>query len=288
MQIFSIDARTGQTTDIVRDRQPGVAETFETQEYGNVQFKPTDDTGYASGSSDACQGSQWNLKHTSIAGRVDIPNGNTVAAYISFNPTGPDSLYIRGPAQQSGGFAANGDNSTFLDSAFAPDGTLWWLIQPDRSNVHKVEAYADGIGKRATLTFGSDVDLTYGTPPVLEFGANGSWAVHGNRNNSASDPEWVTPDGKRHDDATTPLHSAVPQLAAGLYKTLPPTHYAIGPFRLTADGKTVGFIATSPAGAAGLYSVPATGGSPTELTPVDLSALGASKDSMVYFELDGK
>ena len=282
LTVFTINTASGAITTILSG-QPASGERIQTQQYGTVQFQPTDVTGWTNGSTASCQGPQWDPKHTSLAGSVEIPNGNTVAAYLKFSVANGSDLYIRGKVEQSTGFAAGGDTGQFVSSEFDLAGKLWWITRPDSSDDQKIEVFEDGAPPM-TYKFSSEVDLSTTTDTTMEFGADGTWAVKSYQHNDIGSPEWISSDGKSY--TTDPLKQPA-RLSKPLSALVPKTNYAFGPWAVSTDRKTIGFVATSPAGEAGFFSVPIEGGSPTQLTKVDLSALGAMQDEMVYYNSSG-
>lgn len=248
------------------------SEQFST-DYGQVTWNPTDDDEIEAGNGDPCQGWQWNSLHTSIMGTVSITNGNAVPASVSI---ADNTLTLLAPVQKSNGFATAPQNN-ILDAVFGPGGSTWWLEEVPGSTI-RVKLHHGNQTQQ--VTFPSDVNVQNGV--TITFGADGAWALNAMAHNDADDPVWVTAQGISTAQ-TMPL-GALPSFSirsSALQKLLPQTQYYVGDGIYSEDRSQVAFFANLQGGPAQLFTVPASGGNPTQVTqgPNDFT----SDPELIYF-----
>jgi hypothetical protein len=248
------------------------SENFDTS-YGQVTWNPTDDSGIEEGNGDPCQGWEWNPTYTSIIGLASITNGNTVPASVSI---AGNTLTFLAPVHQSTGFKAS-PSANILDAVFGPDNQAWWLTQASGSST-AVVLHHDGQAQ--TITFPRDVDVTNGV--TIGFGASGAWILQAMANDDASMPVWAT--AKGISDAS---NSPLPPLTldtigqARLSKLLPQTNYNLYGGLYSTDRSEIAFLANLSGQDYQLFTVPASGGNPTQITSG--SVFPGVDEELVYF-----
>lgn len=269
VEVDTFDVSSGQLTTATFSYQ---SEQFSTA-YGEVTWNPTDDSGIEEGNGDPCQGWQWNPEFTSIMGTVSITNGNTVPASVSI---ADNTLTLMAPVKKSTGFASAPQNN-ILDAVFGPDGTVWW-VEPAPGSTRSVMLHH---GDRAqTVTFPSDVDVTNGV--TIDFGAGGAWALNAVANDDGSEPVWATANGiSTAQDMPLPALPSYGISASDLKKLLPQTQYYVYDGMYSKDRSQIAFFANLQGGPSQLFTVPASGGNPTQVT--NESDYSGSDTDIVYF-----
>lgn len=269
VNITTIDSNSGVLTSVSFTFG---SEEFKT-EYGEVTWNPTDSSEIASGVGDPCQGWEWNRLRTDIMGTVSVTNGNTVPASVSIED---NTLTLLTPVTQSTGFASASQNQ-ILDAVFGPDDSVWWLEQA--SNSTRTVALHHG-GDTQKVTFPSDVDVENGV--TITFGRGGAWVLNAMANNDASEPVWATATGISFAQSMPlPAFPTNAISADKLQQLLPQTQYNVQDGIYSTDRAQIAFFAGLQDQSSQLFSVPASGGDPTQVTnESDFSSFGAE---MIYF-----
>lgn len=271
--IVTIDTASGKVSNVVPP-WPAFSyqgESFPT-EYGSVSWKPTNDT-YSFGQGDPCQGWQWNPQYTRMMGIASIPNGNTVPAYVSM---ANNDLTFAAPVKQSTGFASAPKN-TILDAVFGPDGSAWWVAEVSGSTTEVVLYHGT---QKYDVSFPSDAQVQRGV--TITFGEGGVWALKAE--NGYGTPVWATSKGISQKNPVHPPPSYAIS-SSKLLKLLPQTQYSISPGVYSQDRSEIAFFASSPQGGnPQLFTVPASGGNPTQVTHASNIPSDAVGDSeLIYF-----
>jgi hypothetical protein len=255
VSIDTIDIASGTISSVTFAYQ---SEQFSTS-YGEVTWQPTDDSDIAAGNGDPCQGWRWSARDASIMGTVSVTNGNTVPAAVS---VADNTLTLLAPVKQSNGFASAPQNE-ILDAVYGPDGEAWWLGDDPPST--RTVILHDGSSQAYKVTFPKDVDVENGV--TISFGAGGDWALQAVANNDATEPVWATAKGIST-SGRMPLR-AIPSYgikADSLQKLLPQTQYNVDDGIYSQDRSQIAFFANLSGQSSQLFTVPAAGGNPTQVT----------------------
>jgi len=224
---------------------------------------------------------------SAIAGVASIPNGNEVPVIEHFarsrlSSSGKLTFQYVLPVHQSSGFASPSTSSRIVQVQYGPDGKVWWVeqVSPTELIVHDGRAKAYTMSVPSTTTPG-------GGSTTLEWGTGGGWYLETVENDNDDDVVWMTPNGtivanSQHACAggqtLCPQGNPLPTsqqlfppynatIFGSLANLLPSTQYQLDGGIYSTNHKSIVFWARPPGGHMELFTVAASGGSPTQFSP---------------------